>query len=256
MLHKKIPSAEELISGVAAFSDDMPVWEAKFGDDSWLLVSQKSVMYQGLASSSIVWTDYIYGRGSTFGHPNSAQRASYPYCLTPQIVIDLKIGAVIHGYYPTLLKGARVAKELVNPITVKERIENLAKIFSAAIIRARARGVTITRLQDIPLSLLKEVIAEYPGRGDALKRALKLISAPVIQKNLSGSLKWQLVDIEKSSIAWPKSNDGGGIETLPDAFFLAIQDYCLYAIRDFKVAIGLPMRCEDVSAISGEAGMI
>jgi integrase len=249
MAASTLPSLQALTAGIAEFSDDMPIWEATFGAMVWSFLKVTDPLYRGKASSSIVWNDFIHGRGATFGHANSTHRTRYAYCLTPGMVHDLKVAAVIHSHYPTLLKNARVAQESVDPKTVKGRIEDLARIFSAAMVKASKRGVAVSRLQDISFSLLKEVIAEHPGRGEHLKRALKLISAPYIQKNLSGPLKWQLVDIDKSAIRWPDSKEGVGIEPLPDVYFLAIQDYCMEAIRDFKAAVGLPMLCSEVAEL-------
>ena len=253
MLTNRLPNLDELMAGNARFSDDMPIWEGKFGEDVWPFIKADSPLYRGVASSSIVWNDYMHGRGATFGHANSFKRTMYKYCLTRQMIADLKVAAIIYGYYPSLIKNARVAQYAVDPTTVKGRIDDLAKIFSAAVVRSVERKFPLNRLQDISFSLLKEVISEHPGRGAHLKRALKLISAPVIQKSLSGPLKWQLVDIEKSSIPWPKSEDGEGIETLPDVYFLAIQDYCIDAIRDFKIAIGVPFLCSEVTALGNRA---
>lgn len=253
MLANTIPPLNNVMAGTARFLDDMQIWEAKFGDLVWLLVKNESVDYDGAASSSIVWGDYMRGRGATFGHANSAHRAKYKYCLTPEMVGDLKIAAVIHGYYPALIKNARLGTEIVSPHTVKARIDDLARIFSAAALKAAARGRSIRRLQDISFSLLKEVIAEHPGRGSHLKRAMKLISAPYVQLNLSGPLKWQLVDIEKGSVPWPDTNEGDGLQPLPDAYFLAIQDYCMATIRDFKAAIGLPMLCTEAVPVEDAA---
>ena len=249
MLANGLPSLDELLEGSAKFPESMPIFGGTFGADVWFIIKCDSELHQGETSSSIVWGDYMHGRGATFGHPNSKWRAKYKYCLTPQMIVDLKVAAVIYGYYPVLIKDARIAKKSVDPTTVKSRIEDLAKIFSAAVAKSVERNFSLTRLQDVSFSLLKEVIAEHPGRGSHLKRALKLISAPVIQKNLSGPLKWQLIDVEKSSIPWPESEDGGGIDSLPDVFFLAIQDYCVDALRDFKAAIGIPLLCTEVTPL-------
>ncbi|WP_175526053.1 hypothetical protein [Paracidovorax konjaci] len=241
------------MAGIARFPEDMPIWETTFGAMVWPFLKTTDPLYRGESTSSIVWNDFIHGRGATFGHANSTHRARYAYCITPEMVRDLKVAAVIHSNYPALIKNARVAQDAVDPKTAKARIEELAKIFSAAVKKASKRGAPVSRLQDISFSLLKEVIAEHPGRGAHLKRALKLISAPYIQKNLSGPLQWQLVDIEKSSIRWPESNDGGGIEPLPDVYFLAIQGYCIAAVRDFKVAAGLPLLCTEVPKLGSLA---
>ena len=253
MTASALPSLGALMAGAAAFSDEMPIWEATFGDIVWPFLKTTDPLFRGKATSSIAWHDFIHGRGATFGHANSVHSSKYEYCITSEMVRDLKVAAVIHSHYPALVKNARVAQEAVDPKTVKARIEDLAKIFSAAVKKSSKRGAPVSRLQDISFSLLKEVIAEHPGRGSHLKRALKLISAPYIQKNLSGPLQWQLVDIEKSSIRWPDSKVGEGIAPLPDVYFLAIQDYCMDAIRDFKVAVGLPLLAPELAKLGSLA---
>lgn len=244
----RLPTFEELMQGGALFPDSMPVFEGQFGQASWLLLKRNSPLFRGEASSSIVWGDYINGRGATFGGANSVHRSKYNLCLTPEIVRDLKVAAIIHAYHPGLVKNARIAKKAVDPFTVKGRIDELARIFSAAVMQAAARDIAVRRLSDISFSLLKEVVSKHPGRGSHLKRALKLISAPVVQKNLSAPLQWQLVDLEEGSMPWPVTKDGDGIETLPDTYFLAIQDYCLSAIRDFKVAMGQSLHCKEIGS--------
>lgn len=230
-----LPSLEAIVAGYAVFSPDMPVWLGEFGADIWPFIEESSPLWKGPASSSIVWRDFAEGRGTTLGHPTSVTRTKYSYCLTPEIISDLKIAATIHAFFPKLLKDARSTKPRVDPKTVKGRIEDLAKFFSLVIIKGRSKyGLVISSLGQISFPLLKEVIAEYPGRGAHLKRALKLISDPAVQRNLSGSLQWGLLDITKSYIVWPDSPDEGGIATLPDTHFLFLLDYCKRAVARFK----------------------
>ncbi|MBV5327892.1 MAG: hypothetical protein JZU65_09665, partial [Chlorobium sp.] len=185
--------------------------------------------------SSIAWGDYIFGRGATLKHHSSFVKSTYDYCLTSEIVNDLKVAAVIHGFFPKLLTHARSAKAELDPKTVKGRIDELAKFFSLVILEGKQRfGYFITRLNQIPFELVKEVVAKYPGRSGHLKRALKLISDPIVQRNLSAPLQWTLLDIIKSSIAWGEDKDGGGIATLSDAQFLFLLDYGKRAIAQFK----------------------
>lgn len=252
-LKNQLPGVNAIVVGGAIFSDEMPVWFGYFKDMSWLTVASDDPRFMGPASSSIVWGDFIHGRGWTFGHANSQAKSRYPLCLTAEIVHDLKVAAVIHSYFPTLIKNARTRKEQLDPTTVKGRIDELARFFSAVIIKAKKDlGITVTRLQDIPYSLFKDAVAEHPGRGAHLKRALKLISAPAVQKNLYGPLKWQTVDLEKGNIRWPDTVDGEGIPPLPEIYFLFIMEYCIETIGNFKTALEMPIICKEYRQL-GEA---
>jgi len=236
---KLLPSINEITEGSAIFNDDMPVWYGTFGSDSWLLIDPSSPMYTGRTSSAIVWTDFVNGRGSKFGHFNSSRNTKYEYCLTDEIVRDLKVAAVIHGYFPKLLKHARSTKSEVDPKTVKGRIEELAKFFSLVIKYYQEKhSVQISRLDEISFGRLKECIPRYPGRSAHLLRSLKLISDPMVQKNLSAPLQWQSLDLSSKSIKWNPSKDCGGIATLSDAQFLFLMSYCRSVIQEFKIAIG------------------
>jgi len=256
---KELPTLNAVMAGQAVFAPEMPIWFGLFSDDSWPFLKKGDPLYQGVATSSIVWRDLMYGKGATYGHFNSKEKSEYTYCLTAEIVSDLKIAAAIYARFPNLLKHSRTGAKGVDPKTVKGRIEDLAKVFSSAIVIAQSRyGQTVTELSHISFPLLKEAIAQYPGRGAHLKRALKLISDSAIQRNLSAPLQWQLVDIEKGSMVWPKSVNGPGIPTLTDMHFLFVQDQCIRRILKFKAALGLSIHCTDVSRnleSGGKAGL-
>lgn len=230
-----LPVLADVVSGQAVFADDMPIWLSHFGDDVWPFTAPQSPLFVGQATSSIVWSDYIMGRGMTLNHPNSSSKSKYDLCLTYEIVSDLKVAAVIHGHFPKLLKDSRSAKAGIDPKTVKGRIDELARFLSLVIIEGKKRlGYSISRLDQIPFELIKEVVPTYPGRGAHLKRALKLISEPFVQKNLSAPLQWNLLDITKSSIAWPETEAKGVIPTLSDTQFLFLLAHCKRAIARFK----------------------
>ncbi|MFM0384760.1 tyrosine-type recombinase/integrase [Paraburkholderia dipogonis] len=243
------PREAEIKDGTAVFRDNMPIWHARFGDDVWPFDKPDSPFYRGMATSSIVWRDFVEGRGATYGHYNSVYRSTYSLCLAPEMVQDLKITAVIYGYLPGLIKHSH-KKHPLAPITVKARIDDLAKIFSLAIVRAKEKfNQDIRRLCEIPFSLLKEVIPKYPGRSSELKRALKLISDPMVQRNLSAPLQWGQPDIEKSNIAWPLVPDAVGIPTLLDSQFTFLMEGCKVAITKFKAAAGLEIRDRECRAL-------
>lgn len=245
-----LPSLASVVAGQAIFSDDMPVWLGIFGVDIWPFVESTSPLFDGKSSSSIVWNDYVVGKGGTLNHPSSFAKSRYNFCLTSEIVSDLKVAAVIHGYFPKLIKNARSSKAQLDPKTVKGRIEELAKFFSMVITAARQKlGISISRLNQIPFSLLKEVIPTYPGRSAHLKRALTLISDPMVQKNLSAPLQWKLLDITKSSIAWARTSDVVGIPTLSDVQFLFLLNYCKRSIAKFKQVVGLEIHDSECRAL-------
>lgn len=251
------PSVTDIVSGQAVFSDDMPVWFGMFGADIWPFIEPSSPLFKGQGTSSFVWRDYMLGRGATLNHPSSFSMSKYEYCLTPEIVLDLKVAAVIHGYFPKLIKNARSSKEQLDPKTVKGRIDELAKFFSMVITAGRQKlGISICRLDQIPFSLLKEVIPTYPGRSAHLKRALMLISDPMVQKNLSAPLQWGFLDVTKSSIAWNGIKDEVGIPTLSDSQFLFILKYCKQSIAIFKQMVGLDIHDSECRAMSNFSGEI
>jgi hypothetical protein len=246
----QLPDITAIVAGGARFSDSMPVWLGTFGAPIWPLIEPSSPLYQGETSSSLMWNDYRLGRGTTNKNPSSFSKSTYKYCLTQEIVDDLKTAAVIYGYFPKLIKDARSSKGKLDPKTVKGRIDELAKFFSMVIEAGRERlGFSICRLDQIPFSLIKEVIPTYPGRSEHLKRALKLISDPMIQKNLNASLQWEFLDISKSSIAWQRTPFAGGIPTLSDMQFLFLLNHCKRAITTFKHVAGLAIHDSECKAL-------
>ncbi|MEM5311870.1 hypothetical protein [Paraburkholderia sp. JHI869] len=245
-----LPKVADIIDGHAVFHDDMPVWEGIFGEECWPFFKPDSPFFRGHLTSSISWRDFVDGRGHT--HPNSIARSKYAFCLTPEIVYDLKIVAVIYGQFPKLIKHSHARKDgQLAPITVKARIDILAKILSIAIITGKKKyNLDIKRTSDIPFSLLKEVIPTYSGRPQELKRALKLLSDPMVQRNLSAPLQWGQPDIEQSSIAWPQSSDIVGTPTLLDTQFLFLLTHCIAAIAKFMAAAGLVAHDSECRALS------
>ena len=240
-------SLNAVMTGSAVFDADMPIWMGKFGDETWPFLADDEPLSRGASSNAITWLDYRQGRGATFGHFNSSKKSRYSCCLTSAIVADLKIAAVIHANFPAILNNAKNGKKQLDPKTVKARIDELAKIFSAVIASAKAKyNLSINRLQEISFGLLKESIAVHAGRGAHLKRALKLISDPIVQNNISAPLQWQLVDIEKGSIRWPKTVIGPGIPTLEDAHFLFIQNHCISSITRFKRLMDMTLHCDEL----------
>lgn len=245
-----LPSVSDIVFGGAVFRDDMPVWCGFFGSDIWPLIDSQSPLFLGHTTSSIVWSDYILGRGATLKNKNSFAKTKYCYCLTSHIVSDLKVAAVIHGNFPKLLKDSRYTKGVLDAKTVKGRIDDLAKFISLVITEAKCKlGLTILRLDQIPFTLVKETIPKFPGRSTHLKRALKLISDPIIQKNLSGQLQWELLDITRSTIAWNETKEREGIFPLLDQQFIFLLNHCKQAIAKFKHVAKLKMRDSECDAL-------
>lgn len=235
-----LPLLADIVAGSVIFWGDMPIWCSRFGDNIWRYIEWQSPEFEGPAHGSIIWSDYIHGRGATLDSRVAKAKSTYEYCLTPEIIQDLKVAAVIHGLFPRLLKDARRSKEEIDPATVKGRIDELAKFFSLVIREGeRQYGYSITRLNQIPFQLLKEAIAVYPGRAGALKRALKLISDSMVQRNLSAPLQWGFLDITKSALAWRRDEDGNGIQTLSDTQFLFLLDAGKRFIAQFKRVAGM-----------------
>lgn len=251
----KLPQASFLAAvtaGTAVFAAEMPVWLGRFGDKFWPFISLEDPLYTGETTSGIVWQDYVDGRGATIGHFMSIKKMKYTLCLTNFIVQDLKVAAFIHCHFPTLLKHSRGSKGSVLPVTVKARIEDLAKFFSFLILDVHERyGLVIEHLSDISLQMIEESVSKFPANIH-LKRALKLISDPIVQKNLSAPLQWSLHDITRTSLQFATRDNPGHIATLSDRQFLFLLDHCKCAIRNFQVGAGLPIHdMEDGSFVKG-----
>ncbi|MFM0218698.1 site-specific integrase [Paraburkholderia caledonica] len=232
------PTQTEVETGDAVFRDDLPVWFGYFGDDIWPCQGESSPDYLGPIASSIVWSDFYEGRGPRTSR--IAHLTDRDFCLTYEIVRDLKIAAYIYGNFPILISKAKRKVEQLDPMTVRGRILELAHFFSLVIMNAELRGHRpVTRLSDISWSLVVDTIYEYPGRAEHLRRALRLISEPRVQKNLSAPLDWTLMDIEKSSIKWTTSESKGGTQPLSDGQFLFLLSHSITAIAHFKRLVGM-----------------
>lgn len=239
-----------VIAGGAVFPADMPVWLSRFGDAVWRFISKEDPLYDGETSSSIVWSDYINGRGTTIGNRNSVAKSRFDLCLTDAIVNDLKVAAFIHCNFPKLLKHARGSKGSVLPVTAKGRIEELAKFFSFLIADVKTRrNLCIGQLSEIDFPMLKEAVAKYPPNIH-LKRALKLISDSSVQKNLSKPLQWMSHDITDSSLQFGVRENPGHIPTLSDEQFLFLLEYCKKSVKNFKIAAGLEIHDKQADSLA------
>ncbi|WP_186161980.1 site-specific integrase [Burkholderia gladioli] len=246
------PSQSEIEVGHATFRDDLPVWFGHFGDDSWSCREKSSPDYLGDIAMSIMWSDFYEGRGPRAR--SIAHLTNRDFCLTFEIVHDFKIAAYIHGHFPILISGARRKLEKLDPVTVRGRILELAHFFSLVMMNAELRGhPPITRLGDISLQLVIDTIYEYPGRAEHLRRALRLISDPVVQKNLSAPLQWTLVDIDKTSIKWAKSEPRDGAGPLTDAQFLFLLNHSIAAIAQFKKLAAIEIHDIECRAVANKA---
>lgn len=246
-----LPSVDEVIEGTARFRDEMPIFYGKFGDPVWPFRDPDSVRYTGPTSSSIVWQDFIHGRGATFGHAASKAASKYDLCLTPEIVNDLKIAAVIQGRFPNLLARSRAPSGTLKPITVYGRISDLSNFLSHLISENKNDGgKEIVKLSDISFVTLKKSISTFPGSAQGLQRALGLISDTVVQGNLSAPLQWTKLDLKDRSIHWPAAPDYKGIDPLRDDQFLFLMASCKSAIADFKAALRLPIHDKDCQALA------
>jgi len=248
-------SVNDVSTGTAIFRNDMPIWLGTFGSNIWPMISPTDPMYRGPTTSAIVWSDFIEGRGATLKNIHSVNKSKYLLCLTEQIVSDLKIAAAIYANFPRFLKHSRVSKSSIDPKTVKGRINELAKFLSLLIqVSKNEYGIEIKALNEISFQLLKECIPKYKGRSNHLKRALKLISDPMVQKNLSASLQWQLLDLDSKSIRWKATKDHIGIPTLSDNQFLFLMSHCRNTILEFKHVMGMHIHDKSFKPQNSYAG--
>lgn len=248
---------EEIINGNAKFDKGYQIWFSKLGDSTWYFTSKDDPLYLGETSSAFAWNDYIYGHGYTFGHYNSKRNNKFTYCLTEEIVEDLKIATVIYAVNPEVIANARLKKKILDPKTVKGRVDVLAKFFSTVIQFYKSQyNQQIKHLSEITFEAVKSCISSYPGSGAHLKAALKLISDPTIQKNLSSPLQWTIFDINSQSIRWPATVLKGPIPTLTDDQFTFLMSYCRKKILEFKQALGLAIHdCDSNMEFNFKSGI-
>lgn len=245
---KSVAMLREVAHGRAVFRPDTPIWLGVFGDDYWPYIPVDSPLYTGRTTSGIPWLDYVRGRGTKFGVKASTTKCKSILCLTEQVVSDLKIAAYIHSHFPRLLSASKVSKGKVAPATVKGRIEELARFFSFLIVEVeRTHGFEVEHLSDITFPMLRDTVGAYP-KNRHLKRALKLISDPIVQQNLSSPLQWSLLDVTKSSLVFAQPADGPGIATLSDAQFVFLLGHCKSSITKFKSLAGMGIRDVECAA--------
>ncbi|MDH0423538.1 site-specific integrase [Delftia tsuruhatensis] len=236
----------QLMEGCRYFSASTPMWDGYFGDEEWR---------EKAAKSCICWNDYMFGRGAGRGGAKHRTNNKYKYCLTASMVGDLKISGAIHGLYPGILANARLHTKSTTLDTVKGRVDELAKFFSIILDgkndAMRSRYVSFS---DFTIDDLKLGISLFPGRPEALKRALKLLSHPIVQKNISAPLQWTLLDITKSTFNWGRSPESAPISTLTDHQFLMLLDYSKRSVVGFLNGIGAPVseKYVDVECVAGD----
>ncbi|WP_418607359.1 hypothetical protein ACNSN2_11075 [Pseudoalteromonas sp. US3C1013] len=243
---------KDVCDGKASFDDNVLIWNSKFPDGVWDFRDTKKADGMGKRTNSIVWLDY-YPQATNFEkHHNFERMIKYERKLSESIILDIKAAAAIYLHFPKLLKHSKNTKSIIDPKTVKGRIDELLKFFSYLYMKLKKEGLNIDNLQDISYAQLKVGIKNYNGRSSHLKRALKLISDPIIQMNLQGKLSWSLIDIESRSINWKDVAEYKGILTLPDNMFLFLMNHARSSIGNFLFAIGHKQNDE----LAGEATRI
>ena len=232
------PELSDVVHGQALFKSNTPIWNSKFADDIWDFSDASKANGRGERTNSILWQDYLEAGAKAKKHHNAERNMKYQRELPLQIIEDLKVTAAIYLYYPKLLKNSRTSKKVIDPKTVKGRVSELLNFLSHLYSSLRDDGFKIASLQEVSFLQLKSAITSYPGRSTHLKRALKLLSDPLIQLNLKGKLQWTLRDIESKSIKWNTVVKYQGIATLPDSMFLFLMNHTRMSIGQFLFAIG------------------
>lgn len=236
--HEITPSINELESGNAAISPATPIWHSRFRDDQWVFVQPNEVSYQGPSNSCIDW--------EKLKNTTSHHKQKYSFCLNDQMISELKIAAIIYAMYPNLLKGAKTSKTVVDGKSVAARVFELAKIGSYIKHKESAAGITISSFADISFETLKRHASSIGGRPSHLIRAMKLLTAEVIQRNLPRRLQLSTSDVNSKSINWGEEASRKGIATLSDAQFLFLLNYSKQAIAEFKIAMGFALHDQTI----------
>ena len=232
-----IPSLPQLEAGNAYIKPLAPIWHSTFESNVWVYRLDHSTDFQGKKSAAIFWDDY---RTSPDRERSHMQR--YDFCLTDEMVLEIKTAAFIYANYPKLIKGSKTKKTRIDGATVKGRVTELAKIGSQIIREAAKEGFSVRSFSDVTYEMLKYHAPTVGGRPAHLIRALRLLTEEVIQKNLPQRLQLQRVDVDSKSINWGEQTEYTGIGTLSDVQFMFLLNYCKQSISEFKLAMGMSIR--------------
>ncbi|MCB2427679.1 site-specific integrase [Methylophaga pinxianii] len=234
-----IPSINELENGGVSINPSTPIWHSKFSDDQWIIKNSDEIGYQGPRASCIDWRRYM--------NRTEHHKQRYCYCLSEQMVLEIKIAAFIYAMYPNLLKGAKTSKTMIDGKTVSARVLELAKIGSHLMREESKNGFVINSFSDITFNCIKFHAASIGGRPSHLVRAMRLLTSEVIQRNLPKRLQLSASEIDSKSINWGEETEVKGIQTLSDPQFLFLLNYCKRAIAEFKIAIGFDIHDRTIS---------
>ncbi|PPI82985.1 hypothetical protein KEHDKFFH_17005 [Marinobacter maroccanus] len=224
-----LPSVNELEIGDAVFDPATPIWHSQFQDVQWVYLLSDDVRFNGRKSSMIDWKG--------FKQSSRHHKEKYDYCLTEQMVSELKIASAIYAFYPKLFKHSKTSKTTVDGKTVKGRVRELAKIGSYITREEQKDGFSINSFADISFETFKRHAPHIGGRPDHLRRAMRILTSEIVQRNLPRRLALQSSDIDSKSINWSEQSVHEGIGTLSDAQFIFLLNHCKRAISEFKVAI-------------------
>ena len=234
-LNYYLPDVVDAYEGKLRFNGNTPIFKSLYSDICWSWFEKTSQHSTGEVSDTINWSRLM---GNHLSTSNTGQ-SKYDYCLTPKMVDDLKVAAGVQHFFPFILKHNK-NKKTIKPATIKGRIEPLAAFLSLIITEEKKKGVPIDKINDITFSDLKKYIPMHNGRGSALKRSLKLIADPTVQRNLvHGELEWNLKDIESKKLRWNEDTDHVGYAPLSDDLFLFLNEYCINKIGHFKRSTGM-----------------
>ncbi|WP_417499882.1 tyrosine-type recombinase/integrase [Methylophaga sp.] len=226
-------------TGDANIPSDRPVWNSVYADSKWIYELPDSPTYKGERSSSINWDEFKIGR--------KHHAAKYEYCLTDEMIQEIKIAAYIYAHFPNFFRGSKTKKTTIDGKTINGRVRELAKIGSHFVRLLREDGIRINSFSDISFEMLKLHASSIGGRPSHLKRALRLLAEETVQNNLPEKLQFSLNDIDSKSIYWGEEADYHGIPTLSDPQFLFLLSKCKQAIAEFKIAIGFEIHDLDIT---------
>ncbi|MBD1388860.1 site-specific integrase [Neiella sp. HB171785] len=234
------PTVNDFTTGNAILPPDTPIWHSTYSSMKWVFLLSSDPLFKGDKSSMIDWDDFAASDAPAH------HMKQYQYCLTEQMISELKLAAFIYANYPALLRASRGKKNKVDGKTVKGRVIELAKIGSYFITEQSKDGLVIESFADITFDMLKNHAAFIGGRPSHLKRAMKMLYHEVVIKNIGRPFSMQLADINSKSIFWGEQSSHTGIDTLSDFQFVYLLNYCKQCIAEFKFAMEMTLHDEDL----------
>lgn len=240
-----IARTQSIMEGEIHFSDNLPVSrKSVFGDSVWDWNEEYNRKVKTLPDSKLKfnWKAATIGNEESKMHVKLSNQA-FTVVLPKDILNDIKRAAFIYFKFPALTRSRNTGTKNAprKATTIIHFIKNITNFLGYIYLQNLLPNAKshIKCLSDITLTDLRRNIEDYPYRKSEVKKALAILSNPVIRKNLINPPDWNITDIRNTSI--PKEKEGESIATLPDDLFRLLSDKSRTFVLHFLQLLNEPL---------------